>query len=104
MVDNQLNATLANAVTLNIHSDWTVVGTPGNKTVYRYKAIVPLNGSDTVLTPVFTTVTVSTAVVTEENIDDLDGKTIVIKAYAHQSNATDQTAADAARWRISTRK
>ena len=97
MVDNQINATLASAVALNIDTtNWTAIKTSGSKTVYRYKAIVPLSDTDTELPEVFTTVTVSSTVVTEDNIDDLDGKTIVIKAYAHQSSATTQGAADTA--------
>ncbi len=96
MVDNQLNAALPGAVSLNINADWTLITTTGSKTVYRYHATVPQSTTATNLTPVFTGVTVSSSVVTEANISLLDGKTIGIKAYAHQYNATTESAADAA--------
>ena len=96
MVDNGLNDIIANAVALNISSDWTAIDTTGAKTVYRYKAVVPLNAADQPLTPVFTSVTVSGTAVTESNIATLGGEKIDIKAYAHQSNATTQASADAA--------
>ncbi len=96
MVDNQLNGKIADAVTLNVHSDWTPIATSGTKTVYRYKAVVTLNPADQPLTSVFTTVTVSSTAVTEANIALLSNGKIEIKAYAHQANATDQAAADAA--------
>ncbi len=96
MVDNQLNGTLPGAVSLDTSADWTAIGTSGTKTVYRYKAVVALNAADQPLTPVFTTVTVSETVVTEANIASLNDGKIDVKAYAHQSNATTQGAADAA--------
>jgi len=95
MVDNQLNDAVADAVSLDIGSDWTSISTSGTKTVYRYNDIVPLSASDQALTPLFTKVTVDSTVVTEANIGLLDGKAIDIGAYAHQSNATTQAAADA---------
>jgi predicted ribosomally synthesized peptide with SipW-like signal peptide len=101
MVDNQLNATLANAVTLNISSNWTLVGSNGSMTVYRYintstQNRVKFSATATVLPEVFTTVTVDSTVVTEANINGLKDKTIVIKAYAHQSGATTEGDADTA--------
>jgi predicted ribosomally synthesized peptide with SipW-like signal peptide len=96
MVDNKLNGLVANAVTLNIQSGWTQMSTVGTKTVYRYNSVVPLSDHDLDLTPLFTTATVSTTAVTEENISLLTGGKIEIKAYAHQSNATTQIAADTA--------
>lgn len=101
MIDNQLNATLANAVSLDVQTDWTLIysNTTGTKNVYRYTIgtddIVKMIASDRVL-PVFTQVKVSTTVVTEANIASLGGKTIEVKAYAHQANATTMAAADAA--------
>lgn len=96
MVDNQLNGSIANAAALNVHADWTSIGTSGTKTVYRYKTIVLLNPADQGLTPVFTAVTVSGTAVTEANIALLNNGKIEVKAYAHQSNMTTQAAADAA--------
>ena len=96
MVDNQLNGTVAGATELGVHSDWTAIGTSGTKTVYRYKTIVLYNAANQALTPVFTAVTVSETAVTEDNIAQLNNGKIEVKAYAHQSNMTSDTAADAA--------
>jgi predicted ribosomally synthesized peptide with SipW-like signal peptide len=96
MVDNQLNGTVSNAVTLNIHTDWTAIRTSGTKTVYRYKAVVPLSNANTTLTPVFTSVSISETTVKEANISSLNGAKIEIKAYAHQANATTQADVDSA--------
>lgn len=73
---------------------WDSMGKSGNKTLYRYKGTVNAANEDVKL-PVFTTVTYSSEI-TESNIDDLDEKTIVIKAYAHQSAETTEAVADAA--------
>lgn len=99
LLDNQLNFELTNptadAITLNIHANWTFVNTVGTKTLYRFHQIVPANVADQILTPLFTSVTVSTRV-NADNIDDLDGGKLIISAYAHQSTGQDQTAADTA--------
>lgn len=65
------------------------------RTLYRYKEKVlkPTADADTVLPPLFTTVTVHDEV-DSDNIDLLDGKTIVIYAYAHQAELDDATVAD----------
>ncbi len=96
MVDNRLNGTVANAVSLNINSGWTAIGARGTKTVYKYDGYAAQSTADRPLTPVFTSVTVSETAVTEANIESIRGGLIEIKAYAHQSNATTPTAADAA--------
>ena len=96
MVDNQLGAAIVGAVTLDTSPDWTAIRTSGTKTVYRYKAIVPLSSTDTALTKVFTKVKISSNLVTETNISLLDGKKIDVKAFAHQSNAILPGDADAA--------
>lgn len=96
MIDNKLGAEIPGAVTLNISSDWTQVGTSGTKTVYRYHAVVAMSSSDQPLTPVFSTVQISTTAVTETNIGLLDGKKIDVQAFAHQSNAISMADADAA--------
>lgn len=96
MIDNKLNKTIPGSVTLNLQSGWTLIGTDDSKTAYRYNGIVSLNGSDQPLSPLFTAVTVSGTTVTELNINLLDDQNIEIKAYAHQSNATNQANADTA--------
>lgn len=84
------------AGTLDIDSaNWNVVKTSGDTTVYRYKEVVDTGAADTVLPDVFTTVTVSPSV-TSENIDQLDGDKITAQAYAHQSQNVEQGVADAA--------
>lgn len=100
LVDNQLNATVTGAVSLDIDTTnkWHIVATSGSRTLYRYKvsgSVVAQSVSDQDL-PLFTTVTVDDTVVTSGNIASLGGKTIVIKAYVHQANATTMSAADAA--------
>ena len=96
-IDNGLkldDGTLAG--TLDIDSaNWNVVKTSGDTTVYRYKEVVDTGAADTVLPDVFTTVTVSPSV-TSENIDQLDGDKITAQAYAHQSQNVEQGVADAA--------
>lgn len=94
-VENQL--VLGNTVvgSLNIETnDWVQVATSGNKTLYRYKEIVDALSAEQKLTAVFTTVTYSSSI-TKENIETLKDKKIVINAYAHQSEYTDQATADA---------
>lgn len=96
-IDNGLkldDGTLAG--TLNIDSaNWNVVKTSGDTTVYRYKEVVDTGAADTVLPDVFTTVTVSPSI-TSENIGQLDGDKITAQAYAHQSQNVEQGVADAA--------
>lgn len=100
MIDNKLNATLPNAVALEIGPDWTLLATHGSKTVYRYVGNVtipsPVSQSsiDQTLPSIFTQVEVDDVIVTEDNIGLLDGKTIQIKAFAHQSDAITQVEAD----------
>lgn len=83
---------------------WQVVETSGNKTLYvsivskdgeTEKEIIDAATAD-VKRPVFTTVTISGTDVTESNIADLSGKTMVINAYAHQSDNTNYTTAETA--------
>ena len=96
-IDNGLkldDGTLAG--TLNIDtSSWNVVKTSDDTTVYRYKEVVNTSAEDNVLPDVFTTVTVSSDV-TSENIDQLNNDKITAQAYAHQSQNVDQGVADAA--------
>lgn len=84
-----------------ITTEWEVIGTDGNKTLYRYigtKAdannIVDATSAN-VECGVFTQVTYVDNI-TETTITQLDGKTIVIDAFAHQSDNIDKDTADAA--------
>lgn len=83
-VDNQL---VIGGVTVGIldidPQQWQNVCTNGTKTVYRYAEEVDAATADQEL-PVFTTVTYADTI-TAETISSLNGKNIVISAYAHQS-------------------
>lgn len=96
MVDNQMNAAVANAVSLNINASWLPIGISGTKTVYKYALEVPQNADEQLLPPVFTNVTVNPDVVKEANIESLRSAKIEVKAYAHQSKAVTESEADAA--------
>lgn len=81
--------------TPNINEDdWSVVGTSGTKTLYRYKGIVDASSEEQTLN-VFTSVTYANTI-TKENIEDLTGTQIVITGYAHQSENTNQSVAETA--------
>ena len=96
LVTNNLVLNGKTVATVNVDAgEWTSIGTSGNKTLYRYKGTVNAAAED-VKVPVFTQVTYDKTEITESNINELDGKTIVIEAFAHQSANTEQTAADAA--------
>lgn len=96
MIDNELNQAVPHAVVLNVDTaHWVLVSESGCKTIYRYSAPIKTSASPQVLQEVFTKVTVSPDVVTEATIDQLDGKTIYVKAYAHQTGATTSTETDA---------
>lgn len=83
--------------TINIDTTkWTAVGTSGNTTLYRYKDVVDAASAAQVL-PVFTTVSYDGEKILKSNISQLKDKTIVVQAYAHQSeNITNVTVADTA--------
>lgn len=84
-------------------SDWITIktktdsGTGVVTTLYRYKNKVETVSTKTDSNPiyVFNKVTYSSDI-TKENITALDGKTIVLNAYAHQASATQPVADDAA--------
>ncbi len=93
-VENNLVIGSDTVGTLNISTtDWTAVQKTGNKTLYRYKDVVDAASAAQVLT-VFSTVTYDGTKITEENIGTLADKTVVVKAFAHQSENTTQTTAD----------
>lgn len=75
--------------TLNIDSTkWTEIGTDGNKIVYRYFEVVDAEVAEKEL-PVFTTVSYANTI-TAADMTNLENATIVVSAYAHQSeNVTD---------------
>lgn len=81
--------------TPNVGTSWTAVKTEGGKTLYRYNEIVDAASADQPLA-VFTQVTYSGTDITAENIGQLDTKTIVVDAFAHQSENTTSDVADAA--------
>lgn len=68
-------------------TDWILVGESGNTKLYRYKDVVDASSED-VSKAVFTTVTYDGEKITKSNIEQLKDKTIVLKAYAHQSENT----------------
>ena len=98
-VENNLvvNGTIVGTLNIDTPSTWRVVGTSGNKTVYCYKEAVDAAAAKVEL-PVFDTVTYADTIVVDD-MDDLAGKTVVISAYAHQSehvdNGTNTTDAEA---------
>ena len=73
-------------------TNWIVVATSGNKTLYRYKDIVDAADDDVAL-PVFTEVAYSGDIVSG---DFAEGATLTIEvnAFAHQSDNVTQTVAD----------
>lgn len=92
-VENNLKLGDTVVVTPNINTtDWEVVTTNGNATLYRYKAVVNA-ASEAVELPVFTQVTAADTI-TKSDITTLNGATIVLNAYAHQSENTTQEVAD----------
>lgn len=76
---------------------WTKIGedTATHTIVYKYNDVVDASSGRQNLTPVFEKVTFDGAKITHENIDQITNKTIVINAYAHQSeNIENVTVAD----------
>ena len=83
--------------TLDIGSDWKVVASSGNKTLYRYTDNAVATAAADQSFTVFTTVTYDGTNITELNRADINGSdTIVVKAFAHQSDNVSKTDADAA--------
>lgn len=84
-VTNNLVIDNNTVATLNIDSTkWTTVGSKDNETVYKYTSVVDASSAAQTL-PVFTTVSYDGATITADNINTLNEKTIVVQAYAHQS-------------------
>lgn len=90
LVDNQLGTS---GILDLVPENWIEVGDNGvTKTVYRYKDVVALSPSDTLLT-VFTKVTIPGSLT---SVTGLDSKLIIIDAYAHQSLSTTESVATTA--------
>lgn len=95
LVENtvKLNGTVV--ATPNIdETKWTEVGTAGDATLYRYNEVVDASTAEKTV-PVFTSVVYSDTI-TKGDITTLKDTTITVTAYAHQSENTNQTTADAA--------
>lgn len=91
-VENNLvvNGTIVGTLNIDTPSTWRVVGISGNKTVYCYKEAVDATSGNVTL-PVFTTVSYANTI-TVADMTTLKDKTVVISAYAHQSeNVEDGT-------------
>ena len=87
-VENNLVVGNTTVGTLNIDtSKWEVVGTKDNNTVYRYTEVVNA-ATGAVELSVFTTVSYADSI-TMADMTTLKDKTIVISAYAHQSQHVD---------------
>jgi len=75
-------------------ANWAIICLNGTKTVDRYSTVVPLSASNQPFT-VFSTVSFSSAL-TKAELETLQDKDIIIKAYAHQQVGVAQLDADAA--------
>lgn len=95
-VTNNLLLNGESVVAINKNTNWTVVASDDNVTLYRYNVEVDALTEAKTLEPVFDSITYDGDKITAANIGDLNGKTIVIEAYAHQSANTTQTVADTA--------
>ena len=96
LVTNTVKVKGAVVATPNIDTTtWYVVATSGDKTLYRYYQVVDAS-ENAVVCPVFSVVAYSDSI-EKSDIDTLKNTTIVIDAYAHQSeNITDVAVADEA--------
>ena len=96
-VENNLKLDNGTGVaTIAYNSKWVKVGGTDDKAVYKYTEEVDALNAAVQLDSVFTKVTIATESVTKANISQLKDDTIVINAYAHQSNATTEAAATTA--------
>ena len=89
--------------TYTVNTGWELIGvatdaTTGVKTyLYRFNTIQKLDAeNDQDVTALFDEITYADEEILLENIGDLYNKTIVIKAYAHQSDNVSDTVADEA--------
>ena len=87
LVDNQLDT----AAGYNIGADWEKIGESGTMALYRYgDDPVKKSDSDQPL-PVFTKLTFADTL-DKAGVDALEGKEVVIKAYAHQAKNIESVA------------
>ena len=84
-VENPLDA---DYFTLDYSEDWISIATTGAKTLYVYKTTVDAADGDVALTPIFTTVTVS-GELTSEQIEAMGEVQIKVQAYAVQADSLD---------------
>ena len=84
-VENPLDE---NYFTLDYSSDWIEVAVAGTKTLYVYKTTVDASDGDVALTPIFTTVTVSDEL-TSDQIEAMGEVQIEVQAYAVQAADVD---------------
>ncbi|MCD8115842.1 MAG: hypothetical protein LUE21_01800 [Oscillospiraceae bacterium] len=90
-VDNELPSDL---FTINVNtSAWVKVSESGTCTIYRYNAVVESSTSDQKLTPVFTTVSISSSL-TAEDIESLGTKTLTVTSFAIQTASLETDTAD----------
>ena len=82
------------------NAGWTKIGenAANHTVVYKYKGVVDASSATQDLTPVFSQVTFNGNDITLGNVGQLNDKTIVINAYAHQSEniGADTSVADTA--------
>ena len=91
LITNQLGS----AATYNITGDWIKIGEKDNTVLYRY-TVNAVDASETEKDlAVFTKLKFS-GDLTVDKVAALEGKTVVIKAYAHQSDNTTIDVADGA--------
>lgn len=77
-------------------AEWEKIAENGAKALYRFKAIVDASAEDKTC-QVFSQVTYDGNKITKENIEQVEDDTIVVQAFAHQSDYIDDvTVADAA--------
>jgi len=94
-IDNQLGS----HATLNIDTtDWVAVDATSKAGLYQYKSIVTLSTTNTELPDVFTTVTIEGDTLDNTTLAGLAGKTVVVKAYAVQSDNVTDAQADGLAW------
>lgn len=79
----------------DIYANWEQIGKKENSILYRHNAIVNASESDQSL-QVFSKVTYDGEKITKATITGLNGKTIEIKAYAHQADNLTEENTDAA--------
>lgn len=73
---------------------WDNIATTEKGDVYRYKTTVPASNTDQIL-KVFENITYDDDLITKENISTLENKTIILNAFAHQSeNITNDSVAN----------